>query len=273
MSWRNAVRGGVGLAALLAAGLLWAEESPSVGPEPESGPQLYRARSFPHPHGEHIQSWERGDDGQGPELHQQWMAPDGTTVRREHTLQFSRDEAGNYERYHRLTLPHNRYLEQTWTYNAETGTLERTFHGPNGQTWSRTQGEPAATAPGPASGEFANRPPAVREGMAPSAPHQERAGWGWGRFFREFNPFAKPSASSPQPSVRTGRPGGFTVGTGASARGIDRPTPPRVTPAAAALGGHAAGPRERPAHAAARPVNLPPSHERSLPSAAAARNR
>jgi hypothetical protein len=274
MSWRNGICGGLGVVFLFAASAVQGEEPLGAGPHLGTGPYLHRERAVATGQGERLQLRTRSEDGEGFELQQRWIASDGETVRREHILRFSQSDPETYERYHYLTLPHDRYLEQTHRLNSETGTLERTFHGPNGQTWGSASGESPAVASGPARTAVAERAPPSREGMNASAPGLQRTDSAWGRFFRELNPFAGSGASSVQPPVRNGRPGGFTVGTGASANRMERPAPPRVTPAASAWSSQAAGPRERPAHAAARPSAPSAARERSLPpSAAAARNR
>jgi len=83
------------------------------------------------------QTWQRSQTEEGYHFqHQQtWTAPDGT-VRRQHEMTLSGTDPYNYQRRMSTTLPDGRSvnMEQTRTWDGTSGTMERTFSGPNGQS-------------------------------------------------------------------------------------------------------------------------------------------
>ena len=76
----------------------------------------------------------RTDDGYQLQREQTWTAPDGT-VRKQHEMTFSGTDPYNYQRQKTITLPDGRTvtMEQTRTWDGTSGTMERTFTGPNGR--------------------------------------------------------------------------------------------------------------------------------------------
>src|SRR3990170_4819761 len=90
-----------------------------------------------NPRGEMVQSWERSqtEDGYLYRRGQTFTAPDGTMLR-QHEQALSGTDPYNYTRQHEMTLRDGRTIlhSQTRSWDGTTGTMERTFSGPNGQT-------------------------------------------------------------------------------------------------------------------------------------------
>ncbi len=110
--------------------------SPSVS---EDGSYRYE-RSVTNPQGEMTKTWERTatEDGYEWSREHRWTAPDGTVVR-EHQWSGSQTDPYNFQREKTMTLPGGRTMTHTQsrTWDGQTGTMEHTFQGPNGQYHQR----------------------------------------------------------------------------------------------------------------------------------------
>lgn len=173
-------------------------------------------------------AWERSQNQEGY-LWRRWQsfsAPDGTPLR-EHTRSILGTDPYNYTRQHEITLRDGRTISHdlTRSWDGTTGTMERTFSGPNGQTRSFQHAwapddvpptEPPPTALEPPVQEMerlrANRWAGRVDAVGP--PAESPGKWGW---LEKLNPFRKrsgpafgTSASRPSPPRRAG----FTVGSG-----------------------------------------------------------
>ena len=193
----------------------------------EDGSQQLREHVVENPRGEMVQSWERSqtDDGYLYRRSQTFTAPDGTLLR-QHESSVSGTDPYNYTRQNQNTLRDGRTIlhSQTRTWDGTTGTMERTFSGPNGQTlesqrpwtpddtWSAEGGaprgesvppQPAATQPPAAYGFGAVSPPAER-------PQEKKLGWA-----EKLNPFRKGGLFRPnkKPPSSPPRSSGFTMGS------------------------------------------------------------
>ncbi len=133
-----------------------APRSPSL---PEDGTPVTRERTVTTPHGTMTQTWEgsRSDDGYSLRREQTWTAPDGTPIR-SHETEITGAGPNNYQREKTITLRDGRTVEHSYSrsWDGQTLQTERSFTGPNGQTWTREQSRtrgpdetPAAAAPNP----------------------------------------------------------------------------------------------------------------------------
>lgn len=190
--------------------------------------------SMPHSvttgHGAMTQSrgWSQ-TDGTYSYTHQQtWTNPDGSLLR-QHERTVTGTDPYNYQREQTITLRDGRAINhsQTRTWDGTTGTMERTFSGPNGQTrsmerpWSpeeffQTENAPAAVASDLPPPEFS--PAMAPESLSDAIDSDGKAkkpSW-----LSKWNPFAKWGKSSEPRSSRSG----FTVGS--SQRGNSFSAPP-----------------------------------------------
>jgi hypothetical protein len=103
----------------------------------EAGETMLREHSVTNPSGQHIQTWQRstGEEGFNWTRSHQFFAPDGTPIR-EHEMTRSGGDPYNFSREKSMTFRDGRTLNmtQTRTWDGTSGTMERTFTGPNGQT-------------------------------------------------------------------------------------------------------------------------------------------
>ena len=103
---------------------------------PEDG-RYVREHVVNNPRGEMTQTWERlnTEEGYRYRRSQTWNSPDGTPLR-QHERTVSGSDPYNYTREHSNTLPDGRTINQTHVrlWDGTSGTMERSFTGPNGQT-------------------------------------------------------------------------------------------------------------------------------------------
>lgn len=188
----------------------------------EDGSQQLRQHIVTNPRGEMTQTWEQSQtqDGYLYRRSQTFNAPDGTPLR-QHEWSRSGTDPNNYARQREMQFGDGRTLlqSQTRSWDGVTGTMQKTFEGPNGQT---RQVERAWTPDGESSLEPATFPPpptvAGSDAAAPlkTKPGQRKA-WGW---LDKLNPFRKSRSpqSAQSASRRSARGSGFTMGSGGSGR-------------------------------------------------------
>jgi len=187
---------------------------------PQDGSPYRREHEVTNPRGEMIQSWERAQN-EGGYLYrrsQTFNAPDGTPLR-QHERTLSGTDPYNYTRQHQVQLRDGRTIthDQTRSWDGTTGTMERTFAGPNGQ--QRNSQRPWApddpSSPPPAVA-IPSSPPA---GSPPVAEPEKSKTWGW---VEKLNPFRKGGPFRPsKPAPASPRHGpGFTIGSGQH-RGVE----------------------------------------------------
>lgn len=185
---------------------------------PEEG-RYVREHMVTNPRGEMTQSYERinTEEGYSQMRTQTWTAPDGT-VMRQHERSLSGTDPNNYTRQHMVTLPDGRVVSQTQvrSWDGTSGTMERTFVGPNGQTresvrsWTPDGEVSTATleASRTSTQSFASTPT-----QPTTTKPAEKVSW-WQR----LNPFSK-SGSSTSTAASTATPRrGFTIGDGPSSQ-------------------------------------------------------
>ena len=186
----------------------------------EDGSQYQREHEVTNPRGEMIQSWERAQNEEGY-LYRRWQtsnAPDGTQLR-QHERSLSETDPYNYTRQQQVQLRDGRTIthDQTRSWDGTTGTMERTFTGPNGQQryferpW--TPDDPSSPPPG----AVVPSPPPV--GPPPVAEPKQNKMRGW---LEKLNPFRKggPLRPSKPASPPPPRGSGFTIAPGQH-RGMD----------------------------------------------------
>lgn len=163
----------------------------------EDGSQQLREHVVENPRGEMVQSWERSqtDDGYLYRRSQTFTAPDGTLLR-QHESSVSGTDPYNYTRQNQNTLRDGRTIlhSQTRTWDGTTGTMERTFSGPNGQTLESQR---------PWTRDAAATPPV-------ESPKEKKLGWA-----EKLNPFRKGGLFRPnkKPPSSPPRSSGFTMGS------------------------------------------------------------
>lgn len=183
---------------------------------PEDGRYL-REHIVTNPRGEMTQSYERinTDEGFSTTRSQTWVAPDGT-VMRQHDRSLTGTDPNNYTRQHMITLPDGRVVNQTQTrtWDGTSGTMERSFVGPNGQTresvrsWA-PDGEVSATTF--EASRTSSQPIATSTTQPTTTQPAQKVSW-WQR----LNPFSK-SGRDTSTAASTATPrGGFTIGSGRS---------------------------------------------------------
>ncbi|MHB8897606.1 MAG: hypothetical protein ACYC6Y_02545 [Thermoguttaceae bacterium] len=187
------------------------------------------------------------------------------TVSNQQTRTVSRDAAGyDYQRQMTHTFRDGRTMEKTFTrtYDGTTGTMERSFVGPNGQVqhfqrpWTPDD-SPDTTAVTPDGGNpiaplDAGTPggdpvgmetASISDAQAPAEPAGEGGLWGW------LNPFKKRPAKSPAEVSDTGKRGGFTIGSFGRSRGLETLPPGQARKASGSPGssqGHSMKPSLKP---------------------------
>ena len=178
------------------------------------GTPYQREHIVTNPRGEMVQTWERSENEEGYLYRRShtFTAPDGTPLKQQEWSR-TRTDPYNYSREQQHQLRDGRTImhRQTRSWDGTTGTMERAFTGPNGQTrhflrpWApdeQNSPEPGPIVPEPT----ATTTTAVDPPVEP--PKKNR--WGW---IEKLNPFRKggpfrPAGPSPQ------RRAGFTIGSG-----------------------------------------------------------
>ncbi|NUQ62944.1 MAG: hypothetical protein HUU20_10665 [Pirellulales bacterium] len=244
-----------------------ATQSPSPPPSEDGAGYRYE-HTVVNPQGEMTMSRERTTTGDGFSYQRQhvWTAPDGAVVR-QHTWSGTQSDPYNYHREKTMTLPGGRTMTHTQsrTWDGETGTMERTFEGPNGQY--REQSRPwtpdDVTKPS-VSGETIAADSVPPEGaeagaVAPSADsEQEENGFfgklkAWGK--RTFGPGDRASKSTGRSGFTLGSGARNRVGTSAAPRGLSKQTPGQAS--STFKGGHAAMGSTSPGRSAAAHAGKP----------------
>lgn len=102
----------------------------------EDGSSYRYDRTMTNPQGEMTKTWERTATEEGTQWSREhrWTSPDGE-VTRQHQWSGSQTDPYNYQREKSMLLPGGRTMTHTQsrTWDGESGTMERTFQGPNGQ--------------------------------------------------------------------------------------------------------------------------------------------
>jgi len=196
----------------------------------DDGSTMAREHSVTNPRGEMLQRWERltAEDGYTYRREHTWTDPDGNLLRR-HEMTTTRSDPYNFERQKSMTLRDGRTLNmtRTQTWDGETGSMERTFTGPNGQY--RSFQRPWSPEDGPIDPERAITRQRIQTWQSigqPATGTQASQGTSGlanrsrskGGLFSRFNPFASKGAPSWGSSRPSGRPSGFTMGSAARGR-------------------------------------------------------
>lgn len=185
---------------------------PRVFPVPGDGTPLSPNWSVTTPRQTRMQVLERSRSEDGYSVHREhtWTAPDGTWIR-SHESDVTATGPNNFQRDRVITLRDGRSIEHSFTrsWDGETFNTQRSFSGPNGQTWTRehtwTPGSEEAVPDSRPAVPPQNTPPALRTPPAVPIPPEATAGNRFGQ--RNAAPAAR---SGSQPA---GRPSGFTVGS------------------------------------------------------------
>jgi hypothetical protein len=202
----------------------------------EQGVPYLREHAVVTPRREMVQTWEHTQTEEGGYLDRRshtFTAPDGTMLR-QHSWSRSGTDPYNYTRQHEMTFRDGRTMThtQTRTWDGTTGTMDRTFVGPNGQTRQMTRpwtpddvvagtaapaAEPAPADTAPTSTDAAPTStapaPAGTTGEGPSAEGKSR--WGW---LKKLNPFGGGVTPRGPNAGSAPRRSGFTVGSGRGSR-------------------------------------------------------
>lgn len=231
----------------------------------EDGTQLWREHAVTGPRGEMVQTRERSQTEEGY-LYRRWQtfnAPDGTPLR-QHQWSLSGTDPYNYTREHQMTLPDGRTMvhSRSRSWDGTSGTMERSFTGPNGQTrefqraWTPedfTPTDPAADTTDATQAEpsspMITPPVAGSPGDTPASSPSTK--WGW---LEKLNPFRNTGSPRWQAGPSGPSRSGFTVGS--ASRTKMRPMPH-------GLGKGRTGrpdPIKRQLNWARRPDFLPPAH-------------
>jgi hypothetical protein len=196
----------------------------------DDGNNYLREHVVVNPRGEMVQTRERSQTEEG--YQRRWLrtftAPDGTQLRR-HERTVSGTDPYNYTRQHEITLRDGRTIShaQTRSWDGTTGTMERTFIGPNGQTrqfqhaWAPD--DPLPVEPMPAPGEprspettvpdtMTGLAAPIVEGSAPPPPVERPKKLSW---LEKLNPFRGVAGSWRSSGTVPPHRSGFTVGSGA----------------------------------------------------------
>jgi len=209
----------------------------------DDGSRRTREHSLTNSLGEMLQRWERltTEDGHTYRHDQTWTDPEGNLLR-QHQMTTIRNNPYNSQRQKSMTLPDGRTLNmtRTRTWDGETGSMERTFAGPNGQY--RSIQRPWSPEHDPIDGQHTTATSRIRTRQSIGQPAggtqtsqgtsslAERSQSKHGLFSR-FNPFASKGTPSWGSNRRSSRPSGFTVGSaaggpwGASRQGLARKQP------------------------------------------------
>jgi hypothetical protein len=178
------------------------------------GSEYRREHLVTNPRGEMVQSWEQIQNEEGYQYRRAhtFTAPDGTLLRQQEWTRTGTDPYNfTREQQHQLRDGRTILHRQTRTWDGTSGTMERTFTGPNGQTrhslrpWAPD--EQVLPEPGPITPEaMAAATPAV----SPPVVEPKKNRWGW---MEKLNPFRK---GGPLRSTESSPPrrAGFTVGSG-----------------------------------------------------------
>lgn len=200
------------------------------------------AYSYQHtvtrPNGSHTQLRDYTLTEEGYQLmrQQRFYKPDGTLLR-EHGMSVTGSDPYNYQRQMTHTFGDGRTMEKSFTrsYDGTTGTMERSFIGPNGQVrqferpWTPDDlvdtGTPIVAPVDSPSPQEAGLPtteqlgtasPTVVDPLAPMTTPQAEEG-----FFSRLNPFKNRESKRSAGSSSTARRSGFTIGSFGRSRRMD----------------------------------------------------
>jgi hypothetical protein len=211
--------------------------APRLGKLPADGTPVADQQVVTTPHGTMTQTWEASNtDGvYSYRREHRWVAPDGTPIRSQETTIIGTGP-DSYQRERIVTLRDGRTIEHNYlqTWDGQTLQTERSFVGPNGQTWNRentwTRGPDGTLVPTNPSTSPAPEGGGAVAGEAGAEPRANRSsGFTFGSSAR--NPTAEPRGMS----QRTPRPPETTPSLAKRLRWgrpiPDRPGPlPRSTP-------------------------------------------
>jgi|GEM_PF-6165418 len=214
------------------------EPAPKVFPVPGDGTLMERQWTVETPRGTMTQTLEASRSEERYSLHRQhiWTAPDGTLIRSQET-DVTASGPNNYQADRTITLRDGRTIEHSYSrsWDGETLHTERSFSGPNGQTWSRehtwtpgSEETPRPDSPPPPSAfQDASPGSGVPAGSQKALPEISPGN----RFGQRADAGSSQGSGAPAP-----RPSGFTLGSSGRgwAVGHGSPTrpsrPPETTP-------------------------------------------
>ncbi len=220
------------------AGPMPSSPSRSLSPS-EDGSGYQYEWTHVNPRGGMIKSFQTTttEEGSSYQRQQLWTAPDGTVIR-QHTWNGSQVDPYNYQREKTMTLPGGRTMthtqSRTWDSQTGTGTMERTFQGPNGQErqWSRSWApDDGATAAAPAESIASDPAPGI--GASAESVGQPEQG-----FFGRLKAWGKRTFGSANSGSKSRARSGFTLGAAgrnrapeaASPRGLSKQVPGQAMP-------------------------------------------
>ena len=196
--------------------------------------------SVTRPNGSHTQLREYSQTDEGYQLMQQqrFYKPDGTLLR-EHGATVTGTDPYNYQRQMTHTFRDGRTMENTVTrsYDGTTGTMTRSFLGPNGQVhqferpWTPDEFVEAAPTADPTqlptpeqvglptAGPTPTVPPQITDPHTPETAKPEKG------FFSWLNPFQNRESKQTAGSSATAKRSGFTIGSFGSSRQLDTMPP------------------------------------------------
>jgi hypothetical protein len=193
--------------------------------------------SVTRPNGSHTQlrDYSQTDEGYHLMRQQRFYKPDGTLLR-EHGMAVTGTDPYNYQRQMTHTFRDGRTMDKTFTrsYDGTTGTMERSFVGPNGQVrqferpWAPDDlvdtGTPIVASVDSPTPQEAGLPTTEQLGtisptiVDPLAPTTSKAKEG---FFSRLNPFKNRESKRSAGSSSTARRSGFTIGSFGRSRRMD----------------------------------------------------
>lgn len=180
---------------------------------PEEG-RYVREHVVTNPRGEMSRSWEQVNTEEGYQYRrsQTWTGPDGVPVR-QHERTLSGSDPYNYTREHNITLPDGRTINQTQvrTWDGTSGTMERSFTGPNGQTHQSQRSWTPDEQPTPQISAIAE--PVQLSGTLPSTAASPSEPTEQVRWWQKINPFRKGGNETAGSAVASAPRRGFTIGT------------------------------------------------------------
>ena len=197
--------------------------------------------SVTRPNGSHTQLREYSMTEEGYQLmrQQRFYKPDGTLLR-EHSMSVNGTDPYNYQRQMTHTFRDGRTMEKTFarSYDGTTGTMERSFIGPNGQVrqferpWAPddlANGEASTTDPIdvpvpqeptlPTTDQAVVEMPTIVDPLAPTSEPTNES------LLSRLNPFKKRSSKRSTGSSSTARRSGFTIGSFGRSRRMDAMSP------------------------------------------------
>jgi hypothetical protein len=198
--------------------------------------------SVTRPNGSHIQLREYSQTEEGYQLmrQQRFYKPDGSLLR-EHGMSVTGTDPYNYQRQMTHTFRDGRTMDKTFarSYDGTTGTMERSFIGPNGQlrqserpwtpddladTYTPIVDSIELPTPQdvglPTAEQLGTVSPTVVDPLAPTTTTKAEEG-----FFSRLNPFKKRESKSMAGSSATAKRSGFTIGSFGRSRQMDTMPP------------------------------------------------